>query len=409
MNPGRRCRLRRFSQATSASPSMDFALSPEHLLLKRVVRSFARRAIAPLSAQIEEEKKIPRGLIQQMAQVGLFGAPFPREYGGAGAGEIGYCLMMEEIGQVSTSVAALLGAHIGIGSMSIYLSGTEGQRQRFLSPLARGEKIAAFALTEPGAGSDAASIRLSAVRDGESFVLNGSKIWVTNGPIADVVTVFAVTDSSFGARGGITAFIAEPGTPGLSLGTVDEKMGIWGSETGELVFDNCRLPAENVLGEVGTGFVTAMRALDVGRLGLAAASLGGALGALEQSLRFAALRLGSGAAAAHDQSVQMMVADSDIEIEALRSLVYRTAWMVDTGQDFSRLAAACKVLGSEVASRVADRAIQIHGLFGYLREHGVERMYRDARIGTIFEGTNEIQRIIIAADRFRALDVRVSP
>ncbi len=388
---------------------MDFTLSPEHLLVKRVVRSFSRNEIAPLCDRIEEDKKIPRRLIQRMAQVGLFGTPFPREYGGAGAGEIGYCLMMEEIGQVSTSVAALLGAHIGIGSMSIYLSGTEEQRRRFLTPLARGEKIAAFALTEPGAGSDAASIRLSAVRDGEDYVLNGSKIWVTNGPVADIVTVFAVTDPSFGARGGITAFIAERDTPGLSVGTLDEKMGIWGSETGELVFDDCRLPAANLLGDVGAGFVTAMRALDIGRLGLGAASLGGAIGALERSLRFAALRSEGGDPLAQDQSVQFMVADSDVEIEALRSLVYRTAWMVDSGQDFSRLAAACKVLGSEVASRVVDRAVQIHGMFGYLRDHGVEQMYRDARIGEIFEGTNEIQRIIIAADRFRALGVRVSP
>ncbi|MFQ6059149.1 MAG: acyl-CoA dehydrogenase family protein [Anaerolineae bacterium] len=388
---------------------MDFTFSKEHRLLQRMVREFAQQEIAPLAQQIEEEARIPEELVQKIAQVGLFGIPFPQKYGGAGAGEIGYCLMMEEIGKVSTSVGALIGAHIGIGAMAIYLDGTEEQKQKYLVPLARGEKIAAFALTEAGAGSDAASIKTRAIRDGDYFVLNGSKIWVTNGPIADVVTVFAVTDPALGARGGVTAFIVEKDFPGFSIGTIDRKMGIEGSATGEIVFTDCRVPVENVLGQFGAGFLTAMRALDIGRLGLGAASLGGAQAALDFSLRFAATREQFGGPIAHKQAIQFMIADMVTEIEALRSLVYRTAWMVDTGQPFTQLASACKLFGSEVASRCVDRAVQIHGGLGYMRDYPVERMYRDARIGEIFEGTNEIQRIVIAANAFRELGLRIRP
>ncbi|MBI3286605.1 MAG: acyl-CoA dehydrogenase family protein [Chloroflexi bacterium] len=388
---------------------MDFSFSPSHELLRQVVRDFAQQEILLRTAEIEEAKHIPRDLVQKMAQLGLLGVPFPIQYGGAGAGEIGYCILMEELGKVSTSVAALVGAHIGIGSMAIYLDGSEEQKRKYLTPLTRGEKIAAFSLTEPHAGSDAAAIRLSARREGNHFVLNGSKIWVTNGPIADVVTVFAATDPSLGPRGGITAFILEKDTPGFSVGKIDEKMGILASETGELVFEDCRVPADNVLGQVGQGFLTAMKALDVGRLGLGAASLGGAQAALEACARYAALREQFGTPIAQKQAVQFMIADSLAEIEALRSLIYRTAWMVDTQQDFTRLSAICKLFGSEAASRVADRAVQIHGALGYLRDYPVERMYRDARIGEIFEGTNEIQRIIIAADLFQEYGVRVNP
>ncbi len=388
---------------------MDFELSKEHQLLQRAVREFAEAEIAPLSAEIEEKKEIPRDLIEKMAEFGLFGVPFPQEYGGAGAGEMGYCLMMEEIGKVSASVGALLGAHIGIGSMAIYLDGTEEQKRKYLLPLAKGEKIAAFALTEPGAGSDAASIQLSAVRDGDQYVLNGSKIWITNGPIADVISLLAVTDKALGARGGVTAFIVEKEFPGFSIGTIDEKMGIHGSVTGELVLEDCRVPVDNVLGQFGAGFITAMKTLDFGRMGLGAACLGGAEVALQKSLEYAKYREQFGGPIAHKQAIQFMVADMATEIEALRSLVYRTAWMADTGQEFRRLADMCKLFGSEVACRAADRAVQIHGGMGYMRDYFVERMYRDARIGEIFEGTNEIQRIVIATDLFRELGVRIRP
>ncbi|MFQ6016313.1 MAG: acyl-CoA dehydrogenase family protein, partial [Anaerolineae bacterium] len=390
-------------------PKMDFTISKEHRLLQRKVREFAQSEIAPLAHQIDEEKEIPQQLIQKMARLGLLGIPFPQEYGGSGAGEVGYCLMTEEIGKASTSVAALLGAHIGIGATAIYLDGTEEQKQKYLTPLARGEKIAAFALTEPQAGSDAAAIKTRAVRDGDHFILNGSKIWITNGPIADIVSVFAVTDPALGARGGVTAFIVESDYPGFAVGTIDEKMGIEGSATGELVFTDCPVPAENVLGQFGAGFITAMKTLDIGRLGLGAGSLGGAEAALELCVRFATTQKEFGKLIAHQQSVQMMIADMVTEIEALRSLVYRTAWMVDTGRPFTRLAAACKLFGSEVASRCIDRAVQIHRELGYLRGYPIELGYRDARIGEIFEGTNEIQRIIIASDIFREAGVRTGP
>ncbi len=388
---------------------MDFQLSKEQELLQRTVREFARAEIAPRSAEIEEGKGIPQDLIQKMGKMGIFGAPFPREYGGAGVGLMGYCLMLEELGKVSTSVAVLVGAHIGIGSMAIYLDGTEEQKRKYLVPLARGEKIAAFALTEPGAGSDAASIQLSAVRHGDHYLLNGSKIWITNGPIAEVISLFAVTDKALGARGGVTAFIVEKGFPGFSIGTVDEKMGIEGSATGELVFEDCRVPAENVLGEVGAGFLTAMKTLDYGRLSLGAGCLGGAQAALEISLEYAKYREQFGQPIAHKQAIQFMVADTATEIEALRSLLYRTIGMAERGQEFRRLADMCKLFGSEVSTRAVDRAVQIHGGMGYMQGYPVERMYRDGRITEIFEGTSEIQRIVIATDLFRELGIRIRP
>jgi acyl-CoA dehydrogenase len=388
---------------------MDFTFSKEHQTLRRFVREFAEQEVAPLAAQIDQQATIPRELIDKIAAAGLLGVPFPREYGGAGLGEIGYCIMMEEIAKISTSVATLIGAHIGIATNAIHLDGTEAQKREYLPPLARGEKIGAFALTEPQAGSDAAAIHTRAVRDGDHYILNGSKIWCTNGPIADVVSVFAVTDPALGARGGVSAFIVEKGWPGFRVGTIDHKMGIEGSAHGELVFEDCQVPIENVLGQTGLGFITAMKALDLGRLGLGAASLGGAEAALEASVRFAATREAFGGPIAHKQAIQFMIADMSAEIEALRSLIYRAAWMVDTGQPITRISAICKLLGSEIASRCIDRAVQIHGGVALMLGHPIERGYRDARISEIFEGTNEIQRIVIASDVFREVGVRVRP
>jgi alkylation response protein AidB-like acyl-CoA dehydrogenase len=388
---------------------MDFTFSKEHQTVRRFVREFAEQEIAPSAIQIDQQAAIPRELIGKIAAAGLFGVPFPREYGGAGLGEIGYCIMLQEIARVSTSVATLIGAHIGIAANAIYLDGTDAQKRRYLIPMARGEKIGAFALTEPQAGSDAAAIRTRAVRDGDHYVLNGSKIWCTNGPIADVVSVFAVTDPALGARGGVSALIVEKGWPGFRIGTIDHKMGIEGSSTGELVFEDCRVPVENTLGQTGLGFVTAMKTLDLGRLGLGAACLGGAEAALAASVRFATAREAFGGPIAHKQAIQFMIADMTAEVEALRSLIYRTAWMVDTGQPFTRMAAICKLLGSEIGSRCIDRTVQIHGSVAYMRGHPIELAYRDARIAEIFEGTNEIQRIVIASDVFREVGVRVSP
>jgi alkylation response protein AidB-like acyl-CoA dehydrogenase len=317
---------------------------------------------------------------------------------------------MEELNKVCGSTATVIGAHTGIGAMAIYLDGTEEQKQKYLVPLARGEKIAAFALTEPNAGSDAAAIQTRAVRDGSDYVLNGSKLWITNGDIADVVSVLAVTDPALGARGGVTAFIVEKAFPGFTVGHREEKMGIRGSSTAELFFEDCRVPAENALGMFGGGFLTFMKTLDVGRISLGAGCLGASDKALQMSLEFAKSRYQFGAPIAAKQAIQWMVADMAIEVEALRSLIYRTAWMLDSGQtdrEFSTMAAMCKVFGSEVACRAADVALQIHGGMGYMKKYPIERMYRDARITRIFEGTNEVQREIIARNLFRRVGLRL--
>lgn len=389
---------------------MDFSFPKEYELLRRMIREFAQNEVAPIAEEIDRDERVPWETIKKAAKLGLMGVPFPQEYGGAGAGEIGYCILMEEINKVCGSTATVIGAHTGIGAMAIYLDGTEEQKKKYLTPLARGEKIAAFALTEPNAGSDAASIQTRAIRDGDYFVLNGSKLWITNGDIADIITVMAVTDPALGARGGVTAFIVEKDFPGFIVGTVEEKMGIRGSSTAELFFEDCRVPKENVLGQFGAGFLTFMKALDIGRLSLGAGCLGAADAALEMSMDFAKNRYQFGAPIAHKQAIQWMIADMATEIEALRSLVYRTAWMVDSGQitrEFSTLAAICKLYGSEVLGRCVDKAVQIHGGMGYMKKYPIERMYRDARITRIFEGTSEVQRDVIARNLFRKIGLRI--
>ncbi|MDH7485384.1 MAG: acyl-CoA dehydrogenase family protein [Anaerolineae bacterium] len=388
---------------------MDFTFSPEHTALRRMVREFAENEVAPLAMQMDRQHRVPLEMIRRLGQTGLLGVCFPQEYGGMGAGETGYCILMEELGRVCTSTATIVGAHIGIGAMAIHLDGNDEQKRKYLTPLARGEKIAAFGLTESGAGSDAANIRTRAVREGDSWILDGGKVFITNGGHADIITVMAVTDPSLGARGGITAFIVETAWEGFSVAREEDKMGIRGSSTAELVFEELRVPHENVLGKVGEGFITFMKALDMGRLTLGAASLGGAQASLEWAVRWARTRRQFGVELAHKQSVQWMIANMATEIEALRSLVYRVAWMVDTGQPFGQLAAMCKMYGSEVASRAIDMALQIHGGLGLTRDFPIERGFRDARIAEIYEGTNEVQRIVIATNIFREHGVRIRP
>ena len=388
---------------------MDFTFSREAKALRRMVRAFVEKEVAPIAAEIDREHRVPLGVMRKLGKTGLLGVCFPQEYGGMGAGEVGYCILMEELGRVCTSTATNVGAHIGIGAMAIHLDGTEEQKLRYLAPLARGEQFAAFGLTESNAGSDAANISTRAVRDGDEWVVNGGKVYITNGGYADVVTLIAVTDPALGARGGVTAFIVESDWPGFEVAREEDKMGIRGTSTAELVFDDLRVPHENVLGKVGEGFVTFMKALDMGRLTLGAACLGGAQAALDWSVAWARTREQFGTQLAQKQSIQWMIADLATEVEALRSLVYRVAWMVDTGQPFTELAAMCKLYGSEVASRAVDMAVQIHGGLGYSRDYPIERAFRDARIAEIFEGTNEIQRIVIASRIFREHGVRISP
>jgi alkylation response protein AidB-like acyl-CoA dehydrogenase len=388
---------------------MDFTFAPEYVALRKLVREFTEQEIRPVAKQVDRESMVPLETLRKAAAAGLLGIPFPREYGGAGAGETGYCILMEEIGRACTSTATIIGAHIGIGAMAIYVGGSPELKHRYLPDLASGRKFGAFALTEPGSGSDAASIKTRAVKEGDSYILDGQKIWITNGPIADVLSVLAITDPALGARGGATCFVVEKGWEGFKAGKPEHKMGLHGSPTSVLTFDNVRVPAENVIGEIGLGFVTFMKTLDLGRVTLGAATLGGAQASLEAAIAWARRREQFGVSIAQKQSIQFMIADMATEIEALRGLVYRTAWLVDSGRPFTREAGMCKLFGSEVASRCIDRTLQIMGAYGYSRHSRVERAYRDARIAEIFEGTNEIQRILIAEQMFQDAGVRIRP
>ncbi len=388
---------------------MDFTFSPEHAALRRMIREVVENEIAPIAAEIDREHRVPMETMRKLGELGLLGVCFPQEYGGMGAGEMGYAILMEELGRVCASTAANVGAHIGIAAMVIYLDGTPEQKEKYLTPLARGEKFGAFCLTESGAGSDAAAVRTRAVREGDSWILDGGKVFITNGGYADIVTILAATDPALGARGGITAFIVETDWEGFSVAREEDKMGIRGTSTAELVFEELRVPHENVLGKVGEGFVSFMKSLDMGRLTLGAACVGGAEAMLESCIRWASTRKQFGVELAHKQSVQWMIANLATEVEALRSLVYRVAWLVDTGQPFTQLAAMCKLYGSEVSSRAVDLAVQIHGGLGFTRDYHVERAFRDARINEIFEGTSEVQRIVIASNIFREHGVRVRP
>lgn len=382
---------------------MNTEIPEELLLLRRTVREFVEGRLQPIEEQVERDDRIPRAIVEEMGALGFFGLPFPEDHGGAGAGDFGYCLALEEFGRTSAAFSNFIGAHTSIGSMSIYLGGTEDQKRRYLPDLAAGRKIAAFSLTEPSSGSDAGSIQTSATSRGGRWVLNGTKIWVTNGPIADVVVVYAATDGALGPRGGITAFIVEKGFTGFRVGRIDEKMGLRGSHTGELVFEDCEVPEENVLGGTpGTGFKTALGALDVGRISLAAGAVGSSQHLMELAIAHAKRRIQFGKPIAVNQAIQWMLADSAVEIHAARLMVYDAAVKMDAGARASTEAAMAKVYASEMAGRVVDRVLQIFGGMGYMKGSPVERAYRDARILRIYEGTSEVQRMIVAEQLLKA-------
>ncbi|HLZ48935.1 MAG TPA: acyl-CoA dehydrogenase family protein [Candidatus Limnocylindria bacterium] len=382
---------------------MDFDVPEELLLLGRTVRGFVEGRLQPIERQIEDEDKIPDAVMKEMGALGFFGLPFPEDYGGAGAGDLGYCVALEEFGRTSAAFSNLIGAHTSIASMSIFLGGTEAQKRKYLPDLVAGRKIGSFALTEPSSGSDAASIQTAAVKRGDRWILNGTKIWVTNGPIADVVVVYAANDRSLGARGGITAFIVERGFTGFRVGKVDNKMGLRGSFTAELSFEDCEVPEENVLGgTVGSGFRTALGALDIGRISLAAGAVGSSQHLLELAIAHSKRRVQFGKPIAANQAIQWMLADSAVEIHAARLMVYDAASKLDRGRRASTEAAMVKLYASEMAGRVVDRVLQIHGGMGYMKESPVERAYRDARILRIYEGTSEVQRMIIAEELLKA-------
>jgi alkylation response protein AidB-like acyl-CoA dehydrogenase len=374
---------------------MDFQLSEEHLLIRRMVRDFAEKEIAPRAEEIDETDRFPADLFKKMAGLGIVGIPFAEAYGGGGGDYLSLLLALEEIARASGSLAIILDAHTSLCGEPISLFGSEAQKQKYLVPLARGEKIGAFGLTEPQAGSDAGAARTRAVRDGKDWVLDGQKIFITNGSVADVLVIAAKTDPDKGTQG-ISAFIVEKGTPGFRTGRDEKKMGLRGSVTSELFFENCRLPAENLLGRENEGFKQFLTTLDAGRLAISAMAIGLAQGALDRAAAYAKERVQFGRPIAEFQAIQWMVADMATEIEAARLLVQRAAWLKGQGVPFVKEAAMAKLFATEVSERVCYKAIQIHGGNGYIRDYGVERMYRDQRLCAIGEGTNEIQRLVIA-------------
>jgi len=379
---------------------MDFTFSDEHLMLRSLAREFADKELRPLAARTDIDGKIPDRIRRQLAELGFMGCAFPEEYGGTGFGEIGYCIVLEELARACASTAVMLGAHLSIGTMAIYLGGTEEQKQAYLPALTSGEKLAAYALTEPGAGSDAASMRTNAREDGDVFLLNGQKTFITNGGLADVYTVFARTDAGSGTHG-ISAFILEKEMEGLRAGEPEKKMGIRGSTTTDLFFEDVRVPKGNLIGERGAGFRLAMQTLDVGRLSLGAQCLGMAKEALDLSIAYAQKREQFGGPISHQQAVQFMLADMGTDVFSMECMTYRAAWMCDRQMPFGRESAMVKLHCSEALDRVVDRAVQVHGGMGFMSEYPVERLYRDARITRIFEGTNEIQRLVIARHLLR--------
>jgi len=371
---------------------IEFTLTEEQEMLREMVRDFTNNELKPIAAKIDEDEAIPGHIIAKIKELGILGAALPLEYGGSGFGEVGYCLIQEEIGRGCLSTATFVGAHVSIGTNTIYLGGSEEMKQKWLPTLATGEKIAAFALTEQGAGSDSFNLKTKAELVGDEWILNGEKLWITNAPFADVFSVYART------KLGISAFIVEKGLPGFSVGAPERKMGIRGSKTAALVFDNVHIPKENLIGRDGKGFLIAMKTLDTGRLGLGAACLGAMKELLEMSVKFAKGRKQFDQPIANFQAVQFMIADITSMIYEAESMLYRTAALYDKQEMLPRQAAICKYMISEYLNKCADLAIQIHGGMGFSRELPIERIYRDSRINRIFEGTNEIQKMIIAKD-----------
>ena len=380
---------------------MDFSLSSDHILIRDTVRQFMETEVRPILREYERENKFPAEQIRKLGDLGCCGMLIPEEWGGAGTDTLTYALVLEEVARVDASTAVILAVTNSAAAVPLLKHGTEAQKQKYLRRLGRGEIIGAFCLTEPQAGSDAAAIQARATRSGDDYLLNGTKIWVSNGGYSGVYVVFAKTDPAAGARG-VTAFLVEPSFPGFRISRYEDKMGLHLSRTAEIVFEDCRVPAANRLGEEGQGLKIALEALDSGRIGIAAQSVGIAQGAMEASARYAKQRSTFGKAIAEYQAIQWMLADMQTEIEAARALTHYAAWVRDSGsQRLGPHAARAKLYASEMANRVAYRAVQVHGSVGYSRETDVERYYRDARVLTIYEGTSEMQRIIIARDLLR--------
>ena len=377
---------------------MNFELTEEQNLIRDMVRSFAEAEVAPSARERDEEERFDRALMyDRLGELGLTGIVFPEEYGGAGADYLSYAIAVEELSRVCGSTGVTLSAHLSLCANPIYLFGTEAQKQKFLVPLAKGEKLGAFGLTEPSAGSDAGGTKTTATKDGNDWILNGSKIFITNAGEAEIYVVLARSDKSAEKHRGISAYIVEKGTPGFSFGKKEAKMGIRSSPTMELVFDNCRIPGENLLGQEGQGFKVAMKTLDGGRIGIASQALGIAQGALDAAIAYTKDREQFNKPVASFQGVSFQLADMATQVEAARLLIYNAAYRASAGLSYSQESAMAKLFASETAMRVTTQAVQLHGGYGYTREFPVERMMRDAKITEIYEGTSEVQRVVIGA------------
>jgi alkylation response protein AidB-like acyl-CoA dehydrogenase len=376
---------------------LDFSLSEEQQLLQQTVRDFAQAEIAPHAREWDEKQAFPREIFSKLGALGLMGAVWPTEYGGAGLSTLDYAIVMEEVSRADAGVALSLAAHNSLCSGHIFLAGNEEQRKKYLTPLARGEKVGCWGLTENSAGSDAGGTKTVAVRDGDHWVLNGSKTFITNASVADTAVVMAVTDKSKGKKG-ISAFVIERGTPGFRPGKKEDKLGVRSSDTSELVLEDCRVPAANLLGQEGNGFVDTLRILDRGRIGIAAWSLGIAQASLETSMSYAQGRRQFGHAIAEFQAIQFKIADMAVKVDAARLLTWRAAHLRDSGQEHTAQSSMAKLYASEIAVEVALDAVQIHGGYGFLKDYPVERYLRDSKLGTIGEGTSEVQRLVIARE-----------
>ena len=387
---------------------MEYEQSEEIKLLRQTVRDFVDKEVRPIARAIDEEERVPIESFKKAGQLGLLGIPFPEQYGGGDMGITGYCILMEELNRVCASHATIIGAHAQLAAMSVFLGGTEAQKQHYLKGMNEGHLVGAWALTEPNAGSDAAHITTSAELQGDEWVINGQKIWITNGSFADVIIVHAVTDKSKGARGGISAFIVEKGMPGFHVGKVEDKMGLKASHTASLFFENLRVPAANLLGGLGQGFQLAMKTLDIGRCGLGGSSIGAAKEAFELSRNYAIERHQFGRPIAEFQTIQFKLAEMAVKIYTMEQIVYDCARRVDAGKNATLESSIVKLYCTEMASQVIDEAIQIHGGMGFSRELPLERMYRDARVTRIFEGTNEIQKSVIATELLKQVGYRVN-
>ncbi|MDA3129397.1 acyl-CoA dehydrogenase [Aliibacillus thermotolerans] len=373
---------------------MDFLLTEEQEMIRKMVRDFAENEVAPTAAERDEKGTFDINIFKKMGELGLTGIPWPEEYGGIGADYLSYVIAVEELSRVCASTGVTLSAHLSLASWPIYTYGTEEQKQKYLKPLAQGEMLGAYGLTEPGSGSDAAAMKTTAKKDGDSYILNGSKIFITNGGVADVYVVFALTDPEKKHKG-TSAFIIEKDFPGFSIGKYEDKLGIRSSTTTEIIMDNCRVPAENLLGEKGEGFKIAMRTLDGGRNGIAAQAVGIAQGALDAATEYAKERKQFGKPIGAQQGISFKLADMATAVEAARLLTYQAAWRESEGLSYGKESAMSKLFAGDTAMEVTTQAVQVFGGYGYTKEYPVERFMRDAKITQIYEGTNEIQRLVI--------------